>query len=382
MQFDSCSFNIGENTLLEIERQANVQSVVKTPLTSKNQKQCDEDLDVIEESPNAKENIDSFCHRSLRERVRRNVTHRNREKRTLEKSKSTPMLTTTSTTNDISMDISSISKYLKPEEIDFSAWEKSAAKLISPAVSVKQTELKDYENLQLDCSLSQDLFHDEFQKKEFNAEEILDSDEVLHESGVDTSNVTFMQQEAVQETEQLIKEQRSMLNSIHFDDSILTCSHIIQETSPDLSLTVDTTKNLRFLSSWNLPPSILNEYRRKNVGEMFEWQCECLKNPKVLFEGANLVYSAPTSAGKTLVSEILMIKNIVERKKKSLFILPFVSVVREKMFYLQVGIGEFPKCCALKRYIKFFWLHLSGSHGKLRTTCRRIFWWLPSTWRF
>lgn len=31
-----------------------------------------------------------------------------------------------------------------------------------------------------------------------------------------------------------------------------------------------------------------------------------------------------------------MIKNILERHKKSLFILPFISVVREKMFYLQV----------------------------------------------
>lgn len=57
----------------------------------------------------------------------------------------------------------------------------------------------------------------------------------------------------------------------------------------------------------------------------------------------NLIYSAPTSAGKTLVAELLMIKQILCTKKKAMYVLPFVSVAREKMFYLQVGIANFSR---------------------------------------
>lgn len=51
-----------------------------------------------------------------------------------------------------------------------------------------------------------------------------------------------------------------------------------------------------------------------------------------------MVYSAPTSAGKTLVAELLILKRVLETKRKALFILPFVSVTREKMFSLQVRL--------------------------------------------
>uniref|UniRef100_A0A1B0BTV0 DNA polymerase theta n=1 Tax=Glossina palpalis gambiensis TaxID=67801 RepID=A0A1B0BTV0_9MUSC len=92
---------------------------------------------------------------------------------------------------------------------------------------------------------------------------------------------------------------------------------------------------LKSINAWNLPLNVLKEYDRKGVRNMFDWQVECLSNPKVLFEYCNLVYSAPTSAGKTLISEILLLKTVLERNRKVIMILPFISVVREKTFYLQ-----------------------------------------------
>ncbi|XP_030002903.1 DNA polymerase theta [Sphaeramia orbicularis] len=93
------------------------------------------------------------------------------------------------------------------------------------------------------------------------------------------------------------------------------------------------------LSSWGLPKPVLEQYQKHRVTHMFEWQAQCLAVGQVL-QGGNLVYSAPTSAGKTLVSELLMLKRVLETKRKALFILPFVSVAKEKMHYLQSVFEE------------------------------------------
>ncbi|KAI4579165.1 hypothetical protein MJG53_001038 [Ovis ammon polii x Ovis aries] len=88
------------------------------------------------------------------------------------------------------------------------------------------------------------------------------------------------------------------------------------------------------LANWGLPTAVLEKYHSFGVKKMFEWQAECLLLGQVL-EGKNLVYSAPTSAGKTLVAELLILKRVLEMRKKALFILPFVSVAKEKKYYLQ-----------------------------------------------
>jgi DNA polymerase theta len=46
------------------------------------------------------------------------------------------------------------------------------------------------------------------------------------------------------------------------------------------------------------------------------------------------VYFAPTSGGKSIVSEILMFRAILGFQKRAIFVLPYVSIVSEKCQYL------------------------------------------------
>lgn len=88
------------------------------------------------------------------------------------------------------------------------------------------------------------------------------------------------------------------------------------------------------LNQWGLPPLIVAWFRKKGVTRLFPWQLECLQKRDVL-DGGNLVYSAPTSAGKSLVAEFLLIKKVLEYGKKALFIEPFVATTKEKAVYLK-----------------------------------------------
>ncbi|OUM69308.1 hypothetical protein PIROE2DRAFT_22480, partial [Piromyces sp. E2] len=86
---------------------------------------------------------------------------------------------------------------------------------------------------------------------------------------------------------------------------------------------------------FNLPFELTNAYLDKGINKLYQWQSECLRMEGVLEGKRNLIFSAPTSAGKTMVSEILMIKKVMETGKKALMILPYISIVNEKTQYYQ-----------------------------------------------
>lgn len=40
-------------------------------------------------------------------------------------------------------------------------------------------------------------------------------------------------------------------------------------------------RNIDNLKEWNITPDIIESYKKREIRKMFEWQVECLNNPKV-----------------------------------------------------------------------------------------------------
>ena len=87
--------------------------------------------------------------------------------------------------------------------------------------------------------------------------------------------------------------------------------------------------NPKSLEYWGVPRGLaLSFHHRLGIKQLFDWQVQCLSNPRVLSGEKNLLYFAPTSAGKSLVAELLMLRSILKDKRRCLYVLPFVAIVQ------------------------------------------------------
>ncbi len=70
-------------------------------------------------------------------------------------------------------------------------------------------------------------------------------------------------------------------------------------------------------------------------------QAECLMRPGVL-RGRNLVFSAPTSAGKTIVYEVLALRRLITTQRPFMLVLPTVALCEQKVGQHQGSTARAP----------------------------------------
>ncbi|XP_047930509.2 helicase POLQ-like isoform X4 [Anser cygnoides] len=85
---------------------------------------------------------------------------------------------------------------------------------------------------------------------------------------------------------------------------------------------------------YGLPSKVKDLFwQLRGIETLYEWQHDCL-TLECLQQRKNLIYSLPTSGGKTLVAEILILQELLCMQKDVLMILPYVAIVQEKVWGL------------------------------------------------
>ncbi|KAF0988947.1 hypothetical protein HZS_1631, partial [Henneguya salminicola] len=73
---------------------------------------------------------------------------------------------------------------------------------------------------------------------------------------------------------------------------------------------------------------LLSKYR--GITKLFDWQEKILKLP-CIYKGGNLIYTSPTGGGKTLVSELILMREVLTYRKNAIYVVPYVSLAHEKV---------------------------------------------------
>lgn len=134
------------------------------------------------------------------------------------------------------------------------------------------------------------------------------------------------------------------------------CGYMLALTIEEVALCANdadanSQSSLTDLSFWGIPPLIQEKYKSSGVLKLYDWQAECLVSDNCsALRGRNFLYTAPTSGGKTMVTEVLMLRqlarnwndvlfpqgnNSVSMNRTIMYVVPFISIAEEKLAYFQ-----------------------------------------------
>ena len=94
-------------------------------------------------------------------------------------------------------------------------------------------------------------------------------------------------------------------------------------------------------SKYGLSSKLVENFESLGVRSIYPWQSSCLLGKGFLDGSQNLIYTAPTGGGKSLVADGLMLKRVIDYPgKKAILVLPYVALVQEKLKWLRSLVAD------------------------------------------
>jgi DNA polymerase theta len=109
------------------------------------------------------------------------------------------------------------------------------------------------------------------------------------------------------------------------------------------SITSNPLLSLQY-PKYGLPPALVANFHAVGIHSIYPWQASCLLGRGHLTAEKNLLYTAPTGGGKSLVADVLMLKRVIENPhRKAILVLPYVALVQEKLKWLRRIVQDVEK---------------------------------------